>query len=719
MHDAHGTLPPRDEATIFSALADLCAEPGFAEAIATLRSGEAVIDPKGGLTGESLSHLYSSDRLIRTEVSTLVGLLARTVVDESTPEPTVTADQVRRAEALLAELHDALAAPFRRTMRALVNGRAPAGDPDRGEALREPFFYSGEAAFSFQYRDFAVPRYGADDEWLRDRKGFSIAFARDVVMAVELRIVKQVHGVRRARSGSHAPWLPAFTFGAEDIARDLGVSLERVTPVLEAFALPSDARNEAFVGVQHFNATNATPLLRVSGGRYLLFQIYSLAEALYESPAFWMAADRSYSATASRHRGDYPEQFAEACLAGVFGKGRVYRNVILPGANKTKRRGEIDALVVFGPMALVIQTKSKRLTLKARQGDDGQIESDFRAAIQDACDQGRDCALALLEGHELRDQDGVRLRFDNAIQRVFPICLVADHYPALAAQVRQFLAWEPAEGVAAPMVTDLFALDTLCEMLGSPLRLLNYMHLRDQFAGKLTFNHEIVLLGFHLRQNLWLDADYDHAVLEDGLAADLEAAMAVRRVGLPGPRTPPGILTRLQDSVVTALIEQISREPRAAALGLFLLRLGEDSHRSLSASLRNLATLALRDGKLHDMSFPVGDEGLCVHIVADYTSSARERLEVHCELKKYQARARAWYGLLVDPSLHVRGAMGLSLPWSHDPVLEEAVKSLTKPAVPRADLAAMRPPKLRPNELCPCGSGRKYKRCCRLRLAGS
>lgn len=706
--------PPlaRDETAVFAALADLCAEPGFAETIANLRSGEAVVAPDGPLTGEALSHLYSFDRLIRTEVSTLVGLLAKTTIDESTPSQAVTADQARRAEGLLAELHDILSAPYRRTLRALAAEKAIEGGH---EALREPFFYSGEAAFSFQYRDFAVRRYSADDSWLREHRGFSIAFARDVVMAVERRLVNAIHATSEKRKfGSEAPWLPAFAFTANDIAGDLRTSVDRVALVLEAFALPADARNEAFAGVQHFNATNATPLLRLSGGRYLLFQIYSLAEALYESPAFWMGGDPDYAATANRHRGNFPEQFAKDCLAGVFGKAAVYRNVILPGPNRTKRRGEIDTLVVFGEMALVVQTKAKRLTLKARQGDSLQIEADFQAAIQHACNQARDCALALLEGHELRDEDGQQVRLDSPIRRVFPICLVADHYPALAAQVRQFLVWSPVDCVAAPMVTDLFALDTICEMLSSPLRLLHYLHLRDLFADKLSFNHEIILLGFHLRRNLWLEDDFDHALIGDDFAADLEAAMAVRRVGFHGPRSPPGILTRLQNSPLSKITEQIARNPRAAPLGLFLLGLGEDSHQSLSASLLNLSTLTRRDGKLHDMSFQVGDAGICIHVVANATASARDQLEAHCEMKKHQLRAGEWFGLLLDPKLEVLGAMGIARPWAPDPLLDEAAKGLTKQPIARAAFAQMRPPQLRRNEPCPCGSGLKYKKCCRL-----
>jgi hypothetical protein len=51
--------------------------------------------------------------------------------------------------------------------------------------------------------------------------------------------------------------------------------------------------------------------------------------------------------------------------------------------------------VLFGDRALVLQAKSKRLTLEARHGNDLQIQDDFKKSIQDSSDQAYLCAQLL------------------------------------------------------------------------------------------------------------------------------------------------------------------------------------------------------------------------------------------------------------------------------------------------------------------------------------
>ena len=65
--------------------------------------------------------------------------------------------------------------------------------------------------------------------------------------------------------------------------------------------------------------------------------------------------------------------------------------------------GEIDVLVIFGNRAIVLQAKSKKLTLQARKGNDLQLQSDFKAAVQDSVDQAFACA-------DLLDDPSVTLR---------------------------------------------------------------------------------------------------------------------------------------------------------------------------------------------------------------------------------------------------------------------------------------------------------------------
>ena len=83
----------------------------------------------------------------------------------------------------------------------------------------------------------------------------------------------------------------------------------------------------------------------------------------------------------------------------------------------------------------------------------------------------------------------------------------------------------------------------------------------------------MTLLGFHLKQNLWVGDDYDQIVLDDDIGSDLKAAMAVRRECLPASRTPPGILTRLSGAPAAELLAQIDSNPAAVDLDLLLQRI--------------------------------------------------------------------------------------------------------------------------------------------------
>src|SRR3546814_13662442 len=74
------------------------------------------------------------------------------------------------------------------------------------------------------------------------------------------------------------------------------------------------------------------------------------------------------------------------------------------------------------------------------------------------------------------------------------------------------------------------------EMLDRPLYFRNYLELRARFGDKLLFSHEMTLLSYHLKYDLWVEDQYDSMMLEDDLAADLEIARLARRAGLPGAK---------------------------------------------------------------------------------------------------------------------------------------------------------------------------------------
>ena len=398
----------------------------------------------------------------------------------------------------------------------------------------------------------------------------------------------------------------------------------------------------------------------------------------------------------------------------MFGKTNVYLNVDIY-ESKGKRRGEIDVLVLFGNRAIVLQAKSKRLTIGARKGNDNQLKDDFKKSVQESYDQARECAELLGKANLKFVTNSQELSIPKEFKNIYILCVVSDNYPALAFQARQFLAIQKTDAIRPPFVLDIFTLDVMTEMLESPLYFLSYVDKRTSYADKIIASHELVLLAHHLKRNLWFEDKYDAILLEDDISADLDIAMSVRRDNVPGKRTPEGILTRTTNTSAGRLLKEIETraEPETLDLGFLLLTLGENAILKISKTIDVMIGMAQHDGKGHDVSMPLdeGGAGLTIHCNDTPISNAGPLLLNHCTARKYKMKLDEWHGLCLWPhDGTVRFGVSLNYKWKQDTQMEQLTSGLKKP-IPFEDLFTGRKRKIGRNDPCPCNSGRKYKKC--------
>jgi len=705
----------RSEAEVFDDLRTLCTSPGYVHAIAYLCWRDNIIPIGEELRAEDLAKLSSPVRLIRTEISTLIGLLASAPIDFNLPSPDQLQRYVEKSDRLLAELHDALNGEIVKHFDFSRFGEPGFNPLTSGAAMREAIFYGAESAYTFQYRDLFAPKYAADDDWFKRHKGFSISVGVRIASALEKLLSDRATETLNCLRDKHPDtwsFLPAFAFRADDLVAGGAGDADEVAAFLKAFAVDASRRNATFTALQAFNETNACPLIATSDGAYVLFQTYTLLESMYESPFFWMLLDKAYQSTALEHRGEFTEQFCAARLRHVFGGSHVFENVeLVKGKEKV---GEIDTLVLFGQRAVIVQAKSKRLTIEARKGNDLQLRADFRNSVQDAYDQGEACAARLLAGDvKLVTKAGAEVSAGKIVG-IYLMCVVSDHYPALSSQAREFLKYKSSGQIFPPFVCDVFLIDVLAEFLTSPLRFLSYLDRRVNYESRLLSSHELVILGYHLKQNLWLTGNVDLVYLQDDLATDLDVAMAVRRLGAPGVGTPPGILTRLGATSVGRLIADLEsrEEPAAVDIGFVLLALGEEAVGNISKAVDRIVAELNSDGKRHDLTVPISESktGLTVHATMAPGEPAAAKLKEHCLLRKYRAKADSWHGLCVSADGSVRFGGTFRFPWTFDREMESRTKDLALPVPFEAALAGKKP-KIGRNEKCPCGSGLKFKKC--------
>lgn len=713
----------RSEAEVFEELKILTAQPGYVHAVAGICYRDNLVSFQGEYKASDLEYLSDRKRLNRNEINTLLGLMMRQPMDLTEVDEGTLRAYSSRTDALLGELHDAMTGLTLGELMSQAQKGAAIDDFWQGAMMKEPIFYGSESAYSFQYRDFFAEKHAPDDEWLKRVKGFSSAQALQVARAMcSLMDARATNGT--GLTGKTKPGeIPAssvldiFEFNAQEITQRSGQGIDVVEAVFDA--LTFSGNNGLFKEIGDFNQVAATPLLPTGRGSVVLFSHYSIYESLYESPFFWMNLDEGYKQHASDNRGAFIEQFSRRRLASVFGKANVFTNVNLFEGKRIV--AEADVLVIFGDRIIIVQAKAKKLTLAARKGNDGQIKADFAAAVQKAYDQGAECATAINSGKcRLEDDRGQAVVLPTQIKEIYPFCVVSDHYPALAFQASQYLKYDSDEILRPPFVMDVFLLDVLAEMLDTPLRFLSYVRMRLETSHKLMMGHELTALAYHLRCNLSLDDEFNLVILEDSIAADLDTAMAVRREGLPGKRVPEGILTKMRGTFYERLVEQIERRPDPAVLelGFTLLSMGEEACNTVHKAIEGLIKMSKMDGKRHDFVLGMSDPGtgICFHCNPTPSQEAARSLEVHCAKRKYALRAAKWYGVSVGLDGEIQFGTTLSSPWERSPEMDELTKDMKSSSPLGRTIKAMErklvPRKHGRNDSCPCGSGKKYKKCC-------
>lgn len=645
----------RTESEIFADLSEICTSPGYLHAIAYFCFRDNTIRYGDVITPEDVLEQFGMDRLVRTEISTLIGLACKGDLNADMQTPETIQRYIDKTEELLKEIHQSMM-PDMREIFDPKQASDPSFNPfKKGVFLREAIFYGGESAYHFQYSDLSSLKYRGDSDWLNYKKGFSSEEAASTIAAIqELQNRKINEFIPNLDINNPNSWtaLDAYKFTVEEVSTESDIDLGVVTNVIESFVSPIGMRE--FSSLDDFNPKNAYPIIKISDSEYLLFQNYSLVEALYETPFFWFYEDKEYRSTAMKNRGNFTESFSAQRLKRVFGDRNVFLNVEIVDS-KRNVAGEIDVLIVYANRAIILQAKSKKLTIAARKGNDLSLKDDFKKAVQDAYDQAYSCVNLLTDlNYKLIDDGGNELEVERNLCEIYPFCVVSDHYPALSFQARQFLNFNESEVIKAPLVMDVFFLDVATEMLETPLHFLSYVNRRTDYNDKILSTHELTILSYHLKQNLWVDNEYMMMRLDDDICADLDLAMLVRRCDLPGARTPDGILTKFSGTTVGKLISQIEKQedPGTIDLGFMLLSLSEDTVNQLNTGIDHIAKLALNDHECHDLTIAIrgGATGLTVHCNSDPVEISGPKLKRHAERRKYSQKAEEWFGICIDPA---------------------------------------------------------------------
>ena len=455
-----------------------------------------IFSRRNGVNEESLSHLLDSNRLIETEVSVLVGLFMQSNLPIDTVSVEELSDIHDRVTRLMEEIHHSV------TPRFSIDEMQ--SDQNINGMIRESIFYGGESNYPHQFLDLAVLRYKNDNDWLIENKGFSVEDVESVASELMTMESTDAAGIKCLFKDP----LSLVRVSLNQLSEKLSLDRHVVKNVLAAFSVQGGNNNHEFQSISDFNLANSNPLIEYREDEYWLFQISRLYQSVYESPYYWMIADNQYIDTASINNGIFAEDFCYKRLLGVFGKESVFNNVkVIKGKNIV---GEIDVLVLFYDSAILVEAKSQKLTINARQGGNDDLIDNFNKAVSYAYEQIVDVVKILEEGScSLRLENGNSVEI-GCVQNYYPICLLSQAYPSLNWQVSLYFKPQLVEKLKFPVIMDIFCFDVLTEFLSYALFFFDYIENRQQLFEKLSSPNELASLAWYLKFGLnFNDAKYN------------------------------------------------------------------------------------------------------------------------------------------------------------------------------------------------------------------
>lgn len=225
----------KSEPEVIAELIGLTSQPGYVHALALICHRDNSIAFQDAFKASDMEHLYSSSRLNRNEITTLLGLMVRQPLELSIPDNETLIKYISRTDALMQELHNSMSVPMLDSMLKEAKGGTEAPKVGHGAAMREPIFYCTESAYSFQYRDFFLEKHTPDDEWLLNNKGFDSAQARIIAKSmctmIEGRTTDLFRSIHEARAQPET-YLSLFEFTPREVSERSKQSVDTVNAFL-------------------------------------------------------------------------------------------------------------------------------------------------------------------------------------------------------------------------------------------------------------------------------------------------------------------------------------------------------------------------------------------------------------------------------------------------------------------------------------------------------
>ncbi|MFD0963759.1 YecA/YgfB family protein [Pseudofulvibacter geojedonensis] len=357
-------------------------------------------------------------------------------------------------------------------------------------SVRETVFYGPSGAYDYQFVNFLETKYSRDKNWLIANKNYNLGDAKNLYISLK-SIINFKLNVKDF--GDDFISLYSFNFNNYIFKKN-----PNFTKILDSLSFgENEILNQDFNGIGDLNQFKIKPVIKTDTS-YIIPLPYSLAEAIYDSPFYWMIDDKKYRNKAQKNRGDIAEQIVAELLSKKIDSNLIHSEVEVKEVKATTVT-DIDVCVVKDGKMLIFQVKSKRLSQLSKNGDIETFEKDFKLAVKDAYDQATLPYELILSNkcYFQYKESGERIELPK-INEIYCACVVLDSYASITAHTRLFFQEEKV----TPITMSIFDLEIIMEYSDNFDSLFDYFKKRTQNSKYFIADSELGFFGGYLRTKL-------------------------------------------------------------------------------------------------------------------------------------------------------------------------------------------------------------------------
>jgi len=330
-------------------------------------------------------------------------------------------------------------------------------------------------------------------------------------------------------------------------------------------------------------------------------------------------------------------------------------------------------MITYGEFILVIQAKSKRLTIQARSGDPAKIQSDFSSSIQAAYDQAVKFIDLVLDGAECECGRNNKRSFAEVF-RAFPLVVLSDHFPALTYLGNHLIKRKSGRD---PLILGLFFLEVMLSVLNHPVDALYYLQQRARFFERVMASSEFDLLGYHLAQKLYVPDDVHFMSTEHSFGSDLDDYFSAMEAG----RTPSVSFRRLEERVEVPMIASLisalkAGPPELAGTAIEVLDFSGGALQRMADTIVMVREEVKAGKRFRAFSIETHYGGITYVAVSTLSNEMTAAAEAIGRKHKYNAKKDRWYVVLdhINSASPVDGIISLRRVWTESGETEEFLR---------------------------------------------